>query len=561
MLGWSGTPRVSFVPRPKATPKARPSGASNAGFGRTHGSHGTPLPVRPRLVDARSRSPDRRALPGLREDAPGRRAVVRAQLPNVLSQPDKEAAVRDLEADVLSASTSRSHQARLRTIDRIMVLWGLKAWPPTLVTWKALASTLKLAGYASAPLYLSAYRSESERRGFSLTSTMLRNIADYNRSCLRGLGAPARPKALPLLQLYRLPRRLAPFAPGGPLNSRAAIMCGAWWMCREIELSTARARLLEFETGNEGKIKATLHLPASKTDLKACGVARSLMCSCSSSATSSSSSSPSPECVVHALLEHAVMLRRRFPGRWSEDGPDWDLPLFPDELGEVVTKHSMAEAIREAGRMLGVSVSSPDGSERITGHSLRVSGAQGLAQLGWHLWTVQLHGRWGSEVVKRYFRDSPLASAALTSSTSGPSRELDVEALVAAVVSKLSHPDSAVSARLVRPHVAQRIPQSLPPLAEIAAQVESERSAVSTEPEPRCSHFVLNTGSGTYHRRAPRDGSASCGWSYSGLEHALVPDVGAGPQCWIQLCSRCWPGLREAAKATGVLRVLPDLSA
>ena len=152
----------------------------------------------------------------------------------------------------------------------------------------------------------------------------------------------------------------------------------------------------------------------------------------------------------------------------------------------------MAEAIREAGRMLGVSVSSPDGSERITGHSLRVSGAQGLAQLGWHLWTVQLHGRWGSEVVKRYFRDSPLASAALTSSTSGPSRELDVEALVAAVVSKMSHPDSAVSARMVRPHVAQRIPQSLPPLAEIAAQVVSERSAMSAEPEPRRSHFVLN---------------------------------------------------------------------
>ena len=181
--------------------------------------------------------------------------------------------------------------------------------------------------------------------------------------------------------------------------------------------------------------------------------------------------------------------------------------------------------------------------------------------MGWHLWTVQLHGRWGSEVVKRYFRDSPLASAALTSSTSGPSRELDVEALVAAVVSKMSHPDSAVSARMVRPHVAQRIPQSLPPLAEIAAQVVSERSAVSTEPMPRCSHFVLNTGSGTYHRRAPHDCSASCGWSYSGLEHALVPDVDAVPQCWIQLCSRCWPGLREAAKATGVLCVLPDVSA
>ena len=220
----------------------------------------------------------------------------------------------------------------------------------------------------------------------------------------------------------------------------------------------------------------------------------------------------------------------------------------------------MAEVIRKAGSILGVSVASPDGSERITGHSLRVSGAQGLVHLGWHLWTVQLHGRWGSDVVKHYIRDSPLSSAALSSSSDGPSRELDVEALVAAVVSKLGRADSVVSARMVRPLVAQPSPPGLPPLAEIAAQVESERSAVGTEPEPRCSHFVLNTGSGIYHRRAQRAGFAACGWSYGSHEHALVPDASAGPQCWIQLCSRCWPELRSSAKASGVLHILPDVS-
>ena len=103
-------------------------------------------------------------------------------------------------------------------------------------------------------------------------------------------------------------------------------------------------------------------------------------------------------------------------------------------------------------------MASPDGSERVTGHSLRVSGAQGLALLGLHLWTVQLHGRWGSDVVKRYIRDSPLSSAALTSFPSGPSREMDVEALVAAVVSKLSARDQAVTARVVRPQLGTQQP-------------------------------------------------------------------------------------------------------
>ena len=203
-----------FNPRPRLSPGPQwlhGAGASSS----VAAAVGTALPTRPRLGEARSRSPDRRALPGLRSDAPGRRAVSLAQLPNVLSQQDKESAMKVLEADVLAASTNRSHLARMRTIDRILAMWGLKAWPPTSVSWKAFASTLKWAGYASAPVYLSAYRSESERRGYALSSTILRNIADYNRSCLRGLGAPARSKALPLLQLHRLPRRALPLALGG----------------------------------------------------------------------------------------------------------------------------------------------------------------------------------------------------------------------------------------------------------------------------------------------------------------------------------------------------------
>ena len=317
--------------------------------------------------------------------------------------------------------------SRLKTIGKMLALWGLSPWPPTPTTWKALASTLKHCGYSSAHVYLSTYRSECERRGFSLNATLLRSVADYNRSCLRGLGAPARPSALPLLRLCELPLQLEPLVQDGPMNTRAAMMVGAWWLCREVELSTARARLVVFERLGSGKLKATLHLPASKTDLRAEGVSRSLLCSCSPSSSPSS-------CVVHVLLQHVGVLRREFLDRWTAEGPEFDLPLFPTMEGEVVTKHAMAECVREAGRQLGVPVASPDGSERITGHSLRVTGAQGLTLLGWHLWTVQLHGRWGSDVVKRYIRDAPLAAAATTSSPS-PARELDVEAPVAVIVS------------------------------------------------------------------------------------------------------------------------------
>ena len=93
----------------------------------------------------------------------------------------------------------------------------------------------------------------------------------------------------------------------------------------------------------------------------------------------------------------------------------------------------MADTIIEAGRLLGVPRSSPDGSERITGHSLRVTGAQGLVMRGWDLWTVQLHGRWGSDVVSRYVQDSPLIAAASCSPSSSGWAGFELEAVVGAV--------------------------------------------------------------------------------------------------------------------------------
>ena len=46
------------------------------------------------------------------------------------------------------------------------------------------------------------------------------------------------------------------------------------------------------------------------------------------------------------------------------------------------------------------------GTLRVTGHSLRPTGAQGLARLGLDVWAIQLIGRWGSAAVLGYVRES-----------------------------------------------------------------------------------------------------------------------------------------------------------
>ena len=66
-----------------------------------------------------------------------------------------------------------------------------------------------------------------------------------------------------------------------------------------------------------------------------------------------------------------LLLRRRFPERWANGMPSLDLPLFPSEQGRVVSKEAALDTITWAARLLQVPVASADGSEHISGHTLR----------------------------------------------------------------------------------------------------------------------------------------------------------------------------------------------
>ena len=82
---------------------------------------------------------------------------------------------------------------------------------------------------------------------------------------------------------------------------------------------------------------------------------------------------------------------------------------------------------------MGCPTTSPDGSRAITGHSLRVGGAQGLARRGVELWSIQLLGRWGGDTVKRYLADAHLDIAARRATGPVPSG-IDLEDLVGKVL-------------------------------------------------------------------------------------------------------------------------------
>ena len=115
----------------------------------------------------------------------------------------------------------------------------------------------------------------------------------------------------------------------------------------------------------------------------------------------------------------------------------------------------MAKTIAHAATSLHVPLSAPDGSERVSGHSLRVMGAQGLARLGWDLWAIQLQGRWPSDVVKHYVRDAHLSPVGVAAhSGSGPALEQVVDAVIRKLgsVAQVGSGDLPKSGGSAQPH-------------------------------------------------------------------------------------------------------------
>ena len=367
---------------------------------------------------------------------------------------------------------------------RIFSDWGTPPLPPTIGKVALLGATLRAGGYRSAAGYLSLYRSTCTRDGYSFSPDVALAARDAARSCARGLGGPVRATPLPLDRLHLLGGSRAPWIPGGPCSPRNAIVTGSWWLLREVELATVRASLVEVSASPEGLLVVALTLPASKSDQSACGVARGHRCRCRDL--------PSPHgCPAHAVLDQLLFLKRQFPEQWVGDRVARDMPLFPQLAGSVCTKAAMVGTIAAAAGQLQVPLANPDGTSRVSGHSLRVGGAQGLARLCFPVWSIQLMGRWGTETVKQYIGDAALDIFTGTAQ-SGPTDPTDLTDFVAAVTRATT--DRRPNTGRAREGRASSRPSGLPS-SDLIEQVVGERvgdlrtellAAVSAEVRLEC---------------------------------------------------------------------------
>ena len=473
------------------------------------------------------------AMPALRPGAPSRRGYARGRLPDLRAEGDREMALSNLMNDIYASSSSRPVLGRRACYRRILALWSLQPTPLTVRSILCLGAGLKAGGYRSAGSVLSQYHVDSVRAGARVDRAIERAFADAARSCRRGLGPPLRALALDVSAFTRLPGEHEPFVDGGPLGPRNLAVVGSWWLLRELEAAGARARHVTIELGTP--VVATFLLPTSKTDPEAKGVARAHPCVCGGGPYR-------VDCPAHAAWDQLIMLRRRFPHRHVDGRPHVDLPLFPDVFGKVATKKHFAQTIAECAVRSEQPTQNVDGTLKVTGHSLRASGAQMLAHLGFGLLDVQLIGRWGSDALLTYVRGAAVgktAARARAPQLAGSVREL-ASAAAAAGVPRGTAPDFEEQARRwftewlptataqLRPTLVQEVVEHL----KRTQRTSSDRSTSSSRSSSSAGSSSSCSDAGAAAARpaaAPEETTASAAQPPEPLDRGVIVQSSVGP--------------------------------
>ena len=339
----------------------------------------------------------------LRAGAPGRLPYRRGAYPDLAHPLAKQQAVMEYELGFYAASSAPAIGARRRLYLKILLQWGFKLEDMGPDVVHAVGATLRAGGYRSAGCVLSQMSVDAERAGIVITPAARRALADAARSCRRGLGPPLRAMALDFARFEHLPGDPTAWAPGGPAAPRNALIVAGWWMLREVEVANLRASCVAVAQGRCPSVALTL--PASKADQAGVGVQRTHTCICRDGAIR-------PFCPAHAAWDQLLCLKRWFPDRFVDGVASADLAFFPTSAGSPCTKDGFTQTILRAAVLLDLPQRSALDNERVTGHSMRATGAQFLARAGLDTYTVQLLGRWGSSAVERYVREAVISGAA-----------------------------------------------------------------------------------------------------------------------------------------------------
>ena len=280
---------------------------------------------------------------GARWDHPEVRPYARGDgtaVVNIAGDPDQLAhAVNELRGRVHAKTALKPIKYKLMRWAELAGAAGHRdpwAFTEQLIT-DVMAALVK-ARFRSADGYLNAARQAFVSNGGQVTDTLRLLCCNLARAARRGQGPPRQSSGLPLERCGELPGGPEPCARRGPTHPKAAIVVGAWWLLREIELSVMT--LGQVTDNPAGSVH--ISLPASKCDAVGDGATRSHVCVCD---LAPAAASICPACTVRTQ----VSARK---GELGEHAHWQGEPLFPDINGARCTKAGIQATIVAAAATL-----------------------------------------------------------------------------------------------------------------------------------------------------------------------------------------------------------------
>ena len=225
-------------------------------------------------------------------------------------------------------------------------------------------------------------------------------------------------------------------------------------------------------------------------------------------------------------------------------------PSLLRQQGQAVEKKQMVRSWQRLATRGGCE----KGSEDISGHSARRSGAKMLCRCGWDLWKVQFHARWASDTVKLYTEEVWSEQAHLWrirardehDTCPDPRKRWATRTGLDEVREEVERLRKQQSRR---PRMHE---EGLPLAARVNQEELARKIARIIDGEGK---FLQNVaGVGKVHRLLCAEGSVEswktqCGWAPAGrgrFRLRLCPPS----QCELR-CQRCFEGAEEAVSAQG----------
>jgi hypothetical protein len=266
-------------------------------------------------------------------------------------------------------------------------------------------------------------------------------VEKVKRAANRGIGAPRATAPYPVNDIQHLHDTQEPRCPGGPSWPRRADVAGSWWACREIELANAVVPDVTVLANNE----VSWELPSSKTDQAVLGASRARKCSCGF-VPGAPSIVPQDMCPWCVLLTQVTWATKVFKARLMVNQ---QVPLFPTESGNFITRENMVKHIELGAVSLGKPTHSRTGAYLWGGHACRRGIVHHLATSGVEVSKIQSllrHSSTSTAIIRCLGKSMAHSSASLAEEAALGTTLKEVRAEIKTLAAQLRTQQAAATA-------------------------------------------------------------------------------------------------------------------